>query len=371
MDIVSLDTWDENFFQKFAEFKNAIHADIPTSFPISVDELAIYFSPNSVFASDWKWHAFQLKHEGQILAQAIICFRKNSTEANLGFIDWKNNKEAAKLLTDTIEAFARSQDLRKIRTPVDLNFFLKYRIRLPGAKGNLYGEPVYPDYYHDLFQHAGYAVIGRWDTYEVKRWAGIVDFLQKRKGLKKKIHQSEKKTKTQIRSIRLKDWDNELRTIHDLFSRAYSKMPEFEPVSFPQFKAIYGDFKYLVNPLYSYIVEMEGVPVGFSINYVDPLPVLAPHKGKKLATWQKALLLLKLRANRGTYMISHIGKVPGPDGEELKGIQIQVSRRITLASFLMRRVVVTFQNENSPSRRSWNPKVWLHHATYVLYGKEL
>lgn len=148
-------------------------------------------------------------------------------------------------------------------------------------------------------------------------------------------------------------------------------MPEFEPVSFPQFKAIYGDFKYLVNPLYSYIVEMEGVPVGFSINYVDPLPVLAPHKGKKLATWQKALLLLKLRANRGTYMISHIGKVPGPDGEELKGIQIQVSRRITLASFLMRRVVVTFQNENSPSRRSWNPKVWLHHATYVLYGKEL
>jgi hypothetical protein len=31
--IDKIDSWDENFFNRFADFKNKIHKDIPTSFP--------------------------------------------------------------------------------------------------------------------------------------------------------------------------------------------------------------------------------------------------------------------------------------------------------------------------------------------------
>lgn len=376
MEIISRSSWDEAFFTDHIAFKHGIHKDILTSFPETLEDYARFFAPSSPFASDIGWRAFRVVRSGQIVAQAILCWRKGTDSGNVGFIDWLNEPEAAKLLIDEVTAAAKSEGLRSLKTPVDVNFFVKYRIRLPNGGPPLYGEPIYPDYYHELFRHTGFLVTGQWDTYRVRRWAGMKDFFLKRRRLSKvhgKGHTGvkEKAPKTKVRCVRLKDWENELKIIHDLFSRAYGHMPEFEPTSFEQFKVVYDDFKYIINPLYSYIVELQGKPVGFCINYVDPLPILAKLKGKKLATWQKALVLLRLRLNNGTYMITHVGKVPGPNGEEIKGVQIQVSRWITATSWYMRRFVVTFQNINSPSRRTWNPDVWEPHASYVLYGKDL
>ncbi len=279
-------------------------------------------------------------------------------------------------LISEIEEVARSVGLKNIKTPVDLNFFVKYRIRCPGGNTPFYGEPVYPDYYHDLFKLCGYEVIGNWDSYRIEKLRGIKDYLTKRWKLGHKKNGSHHKTKnkdlkTTIRCVRLHDWENELKIIYDLFSEAYSKMPEYESVSLEQFKVIYNDFKYIINPLFAYIIELRGKPVGFSINFVDPLPILAKYKGKKLSMIQKALVLAKLKLNNGTYLIAHVGKIPGPNGEEIKGVQIQVSNRISASVLAMRKVLVTFQNANSPSRRSFEEKLLTPYAQYVLYGKKL
>ena len=169
----------------------------------------------------------------------------------------------------------------------------------------------------------------------------------------------------------MSDWDNELKIIHSLFNEAYQNMPEWEPITFDQFKIIYDDFKYIINPLYCYIVELRGKPVGFSINFADPLPVLLKVKGKKLSTLQKAALLLKLRTNLSCFIIAHVGKIPGPNGEEIKGVQIQVSKRIQFIAGMMRKVLVTFQMKNSPSRRSFEERSQTSYAEYVLYGMDL
>jgi hypothetical protein len=148
-------------------------------------------------------------------------------------------------------------------------------------------------------------------------------------------------------------------------------MPEWEPISFAQFKIIYDDFKYIINPYYSYIVELRGRPVGFSINFADPLPVLAKVKGLKLSKVRKVLLFLQLRMNLSTLLIAHVGKIPGPQGEEIKGVQIQVSKRIQVIAAVMRTVLVTFQMKNSPSRRSFEERSQDSYSAYVLYGREL
>jgi hypothetical protein len=148
-------------------------------------------------------------------------------------------------------------------------------------------------------------------------------------------------------------------------------MPEWEPISFDQFKVIYDDFKYIINPWFAYIVELRGKPVGFSINFADPLPVLLKVKGKKLSTLEKALLFAKLRTNMSCFIIAHVGKIPGPNGEEIKGVQIQVSKRIQIFAGMMRKVLVTFQMTDSPSRRSFETKSQETYAQYVLYGRDL
>ncbi len=376
MKLIQTAVWDETFFEKFVSFRNDIQKEIINSFPEELLDYSKFFKPDSVFAPDYFWRAFMVLNEEKVLAKGILTWRKGSTTGNLGFIDWVNNPEGAKLLIDAVKAVGYENQLRFLKTPVDLNFYFRYRIKLPGGGDPFWGEPVYPDYYHELFRQTGFHVIGEWDTYRLYKIQGIIDYFGKRKSLAHKKQGSHSKTqdkslRTTLRCVNAKDWDNELRIIHSLFNEAYQTMPEWEPVTFEQFKLIYDDFKYIMNPYYSYIVLLRGKPVGFSINYVDPLPVLLKVKGKKLNLLQKALLMLKLRANIGTYMIAHVGKIPGPEGEEIKGVQIQVSKRIQVLVALMPRVLVTFQMKGSPSRRSFEEKSQIPYSQYVLYGQNL
>ena len=368
MRIESTSAWDTSFFEEFLTFKNKIHRDIPTSFTETIVDYEKYFSPNSVFAEDFKWHAFMVKRDGVVLAKAILCWKAGTAKGNLGFIDWENDLDAAKLLIENVCNCAKENQLTNLKTPVDINFFIKYRIKKPGSGKPFWGEPIYPDYYHTLFIKTGFGEIGRWDTYRLDIFHGIKDFFFKRKQLALK---GEKKLSPTIRCVRMKDWDNELKIIHGLFVEAYKSMPEWEPINFEQFKVIYDDFKYIINPWYSYIVELDGKPVGFNINFADPLKILKPVQGKNLSSFQKFLLFLKLRLNFSTFLIAHVGKIPGPNGEEIKGLQIQASKRLQFFVMLMRRVLVTFQVTNSPSRRSFESDSQRTYAQYVLYGREL
>jgi hypothetical protein len=370
------ETWETTFFDAFVDFRNEIHADVPTSFPETVKDYERFFAPGNPFADDLRWVAFLVRDGARVRAKAILSWRRDGTVGNLGFLDWENDRRAADLLVDGVVARARESGLASLKTPVDLNFYVKYRIKCPGGGKPFWGEPIYPDYYHDLFAATGFREIGRWDTYKIKRLKGIWDYLVKRKKLAKKPDGSHSKTKdkrlrTTVRCVRLSDWDGELRIIHNLFNEAYKNMPEWEPITFAQFKVIYDDFKYIINPYYAYIVELRGKPVGFSINFADPLPVLSRVKGKDLSPLRKALLLVELRANLSTLLIAHVGKIPGPNGEEIKGVQIQVSKRIQVLAAVMRTVLVTFQMKNSPSRRSFEERSQEAYSQYVLYGRDL
>ncbi|WPU64985.1 hypothetical protein [Peredibacter starrii] len=375
MNIQSVDVWDETFFTEFVNFRNKIHRDIEVSFPETNADYSRFFGPDSVFLSDFSWTAVMVKSD-KVLAKGILSWRKGTNQGNLGFLDWENNEEAAKILIKEIEQVAKKNNLTVLKTPIDLNFFVKYRIRVPGGEKPVWGEPVYPDYYHDLFEKTGFKEIGRWDTYRLKKIQGIIDYFLKRKKLAVKPTGSHSKTKnkglrTTIRCVRMNEWENELKIIHQLFTEAYKNMPEFETISFEQFKVIYDDFKYIIHPWYAYIVELRGKPVGFSINFADPLPILSQYKGKKPNLIQKAWIMARLRMNMSCFMIAHVGKIPGPNGEEIKGVQIQASKRIQFWGALMRKVLVTFQHTNSPSRRSFEEKSQTTYAQYVLYGKDL
>lgn len=376
MNIESTNIWNENFFKEFVAFKNKIHKDIPTSFPESLSDYEKYFSPTAVFAEDFKWEALVVRKGNLIIAKAILCWRKGSHQANLGFLDWEDDLAAAKLLIENVNLIAQKNEIQSLKTPVDINFFIKYRIKVPGTGKPFWGEPIYPDYYHTLFIKTGFSEIGRWDSYRIHKFQGIKDFFFKRKelALKGTVDHPKKKSDdlvTKIRCVRLKDWDNELKIIYGLFLEAYKSMPEWEPITFEQFKLVYDDFKYVINPWYSYIVELGGKPVGFSINFADPLPILNKYRGRKLNSLQRLILFLKLRLNLSSFLIAHVGKIPGPNGEEIKGVQIQASKRIQFFILLMKRVLVTFQVANSPSRRSFETDSQSSYAQYVLYGKKV
>lgn len=361
--------WDDAIFDSFISLKKELQSHLKTYFPETLEDYKKLLHPDSPFAQDYEWRGFLL-HEGTTLVgKAILAWRKNSKTGNLGFIDWINNEEVANTLIKSVEEFARKNNLDDIKTPIDLNFFVKYRLKSKGGGAPYFGEPIYPDYYEDLFVACGYSIVGKWDTYHIQRFATFVDMFKKRKKMEKRKHAFI--GKVNLRVIKLWDWDNELKIVYDLFVRSFSEMKEFEPITFEQFKLIYDDFKYIVHPLMSYVAELDGVPVGFSINYPDPLEILSKVKNQKLGPLKKAILLAKLKMNFKTLLIPYMGKVPGPNGEDIKGIFLKFAKLITVGVATADKTLVCYQSEDSPSRRPLDPNLSKLYASYVLYGKKL
>lgn len=367
--LITFDKWDESFFKSFVNFKKALQGHLITYFPENLEDYKKFFHPDSVFSSDITWKGFLVLSDEAVVAKAILVNQKGNLVGNLGFIDWIDHEEIARYLISAVEATAKEWGLKEIKTPVDVNFFVKYRIRCPGGGEPYYGEPIYPDYYHKLFNCCGYNVVGTWDTYQIKRLGTFLSLAKKRKMLKTRKHPHTEKVN--VRLLNLSDWDNELKIVYELFLKSFSGMPEFQPINFDQFKLLYDDFKYIAHPLLSYIVELKGTPIGFSINYPDPLETLARVKDKKLSKFDKILLLIKLRLNFKTLLMPYMGKVPGPNGEDVKGVFLKVSKLLTRGVLVSGKSLICYQSPDSPSRRPMDPDLLKEYAKYVLYGKKL
>ena len=367
--IEQFSAWDEVKIENFIQFKESLQGHLATYFPETVSEYKKLLHPTSPFAQDYQWSGFLVYQNKKIVAKAILAWRNGSLTGNLGYIDWENNLNVAKTLTDKVEAYARNMGLNEIKTPVDMNFFVKYRIKCPGGGAPYFGEPIYPDYYHDLFLGTGFQVVGSWDTYLIKRFSSFSNFIKKRKNFEKKKHDFH--DQVNVRFLKISDWESELKIVYKLFLDSFSSMPEFEPITFEQFKLVYDDFKYIIHPLLSYIVELNGTPVGFSINYPDPLAILTKVKNKKLSKLDQVLLMIKLRLNFKILLMPYMGKTKGPNGEDVKGVFLKISKLLAYGVAAAQKGLVCYQSPDSPSKRPIDPELVREYSKYVLYGKRL
>jgi hypothetical protein len=70
-------------------------------------------------------------------------------------------------------------------------------------------------------------------------------------------------------------------------------------------------------------------------------------------------------------LIAYVGKISGPNGEEIQGVQYLTSKKVWKWAMLMKKVLVCYQSLDSPSRRAWENNKLTSYAEYVLYGKDL
>ena len=121
--------WDDTKIELFIEFKKLMQSSLPTYFPETVEEYKKFLHPDSPFAKDYQWSGFLIHKNKKVVGKAILSWRNGSRIGNLGFIDWENNPEVAKLLTTKIEAYAKSLGLT-----MDLGTSAA-QSALPGAAG--------------------------------------------------------------------------------------------------------------------------------------------------------------------------------------------------------------------------------------------
>ncbi len=303
MIIQTTETWDEHFFIQFTDFKNQLFKNDPNIFNESLEDLKVFFKKESPVTKEYYWKAFLVIDQSHVLARGVLSFKQNSTIGQVGFLEFSERKDAAELLFQAIEAESKKLGLNELRGPVNINFFISYRWKLPNGGAPFYTEPVVPNYYHDYIKQSGFNISETWDTFKIDFKAANKRWKEKQNSIKKKP--SGKYNKIVIKHLWPWNFEKDLIIIHRLFVESYKQMGEYEEISFESFKILYKNFKYLVNPFFSYIAYFEDEPIGFVINIFDSLPILRRFAKKAPTSTEKVSLIAKLATNKDRLLIMY------------------------------------------------------------------
>ncbi|MBF0360835.1 MAG: hypothetical protein HQK49_07480 [Oligoflexia bacterium] len=389
-----IDSWNEDFFQQFIELRNQLYKEDDHFIAEDIERFKLLFRDSyEILNRIWIWRAlliFKISESGPIaIGRILVCYNTLNPHSvlNCGYFETIDNYQVCKLLFDNATEFAQEHNISSLKTPIDANFFVSYRIKISGNGEPFYGEPIYQDYYHSFFKEYGFLVCNTWYTTKAFRFKALKNFKRIDQSLKGRINTYQK---LQIRRIDFSRWDEELLLLHDLFNRSFNEMPEYEPISFSTFKELNSSLKYIACPFFSLIVEYNSKPVGFAISFFDPLKIILKAKKiekflNKYFSWPikkintintitKILTLIMLKLNHHTLLALYVGRVPTSEsGVEIKGIQAKLSRHMIFGSVLLlvKKILICYASETSGSNRSYKNDSRTNYATYVLYKKDL
>lgn len=366
--IKSIDCWDDNFFKNWIDLHYLLYSSRTDVLPEALADFKKILSAAELFP-DQRWVAVTVFDQLAPVARALVTVSSLKPElAKVGFIECVDDESIFKALWSEVECKARELGARSLKGPINFHFFHSYRMKIWGKSRPFYGEPQQPAYYQRLLESVGMQKLKTWDTFRIRFFRSRRQYGEIRTA-KKPEHV------LRIRSIRMSDFDREMAIIHKLFCETFSQMPEFEPVSLEAFKHLYSGFRYIISPLFAFIIEHEGTPVAFCVNFMDPQHVLLQHERLKKYVPESVLnlwTLLRLKLNFKRLLIMYVGRLPAPGGQEFKGIQSLVAKKMNLPVALsIPELYICYTAEDSPALKSYKEDQKEMLAQYGIWGKSL
>ncbi len=129
--------------------------------------------------------------------------------------------------------------------------------------------------------------------------------------IQKVVERLASRSKVTIRSINMKDFDNEVRRINEIYNKAWEQNWGFIPMTEEEFFYTAKDLKQIIDPCIALICEHEGQPVAFCLAIPDINQALIHLKGKLLPLGLLKLLWhTKVRNKIDGARIITIGVIP-------------------------------------------------------------
>ncbi len=117
-----------------------------------------------------------------------------------------------------------------------------------------------------------------------------------------------KKEKLTIRKVRMKDFQNEVQKVRDIYNNAWEENWGFVPMTEDEFKFIAANLKLAVDPDYVEFAEIDGKPVGFSLALPDINQAIKGLNGRLFPFGIIKFLLNKKKINQLRVIILGIKK---------------------------------------------------------------
>ncbi len=185
-----------------------------------------------------------------------------------GFFECINDKNAAKLLFDKAAGFVKENGMDTLRGPVSPSTNDECGLLVDGFdKPPVMLMPYNPEYYIDLLESFGFKKAK--DLYALWISKDVIKNEQMMSKLDRISDMILKKENLTIRKVNLKDFQNEVQKVREVYNNAWEENWGFVPMTGDEFKFIAANLKLAVDPMYVEFAELNGETVGFSLALPD------------------------------------------------------------------------------------------------------
>ncbi len=247
--------------------------------PLIMDRKKLIDRRKNPFYKHARMELFLAEREGKVVGRiGAIVNDNHNREHNenigfFGFFECVNEQPVADALFDAAAAWLKTQAVTAMRGPASPSVNDEYGLLVEGFdRPPMVLMPYNPPYYAGLIEGYGLQKVKDLYAYEV---SSKTVFTDKLKRVAKIVRDREGLV---VRTLDMKNFKNEVRTIRDLYSRGWERNWGEVPMTEDEFNYAAGDLKAIVDPDIVIIAEVKGKPVGFGMTLPDINQVLIKNR---------------------------------------------------------------------------------------------
>ncbi len=228
--------------------------------------------------------------------------RHKDDAGHFGFLEGTDDPEIFGALMQTAEEWLKARGMKKIVGPLSFSINDEVGLLVEGfdRPPSLMMGHAFP-YYGTQLERLGYTKAVDTIAYD---FDVNVDGLNDRS--RAIVNRLSSNPKVTVRSLNSKDFDNELRTIINIFNDAWWDNWGFVPFSEAEIKKLASDFKLLLEPEHVSIIEVDGEAAAFGLTIPNINEAIRDLNGRLLPFgWAKLgyrILTKKIRTARLPFM---------------------------------------------------------------------
>ena len=264
--------------------------------PLLMDRRKLIDRKNNPFYKHAEMELFLAERDGNVVGRigAIVNHNHNKEHSEnigfFGFFESIDDQAVANALYDTARHWLATRGVTAMRGPASPSVNDEYGLLVDGFDKSPAVLMTYnPEYYVRLVEGYGFVKVKDLYAYYVhkdkvftEKLVRVSEALEKREGMV-------------FRSLNMKKFDEEVRTIRELYNKGWSRNWGEVPMTEEEFDYVAKDLKPVVNPELVILAEINGKPVGFAMSLPDLNVVL---KGNRKGYFIPGLLRLLLFKKR-------------------------------------------------------------------------
>lgn len=238
-----------------------------------------------------------------------------------GFFECFDDQEAADALLQTACLWLKERGMEAVRGPANPSVNDEYGLLIDGFQHTpAILMPYNPPYYPRLIERAGFAKIKDLYAYYLDGKSVFTDKLVRGAEIVRK------RSGVTIRSIDMKNFENEVKIVRELYTRGWSRNWGEVPMTEEEFAWLAKDLKMVVDPRIVVIAELKGKPIGFGLALPDYNQILIRNRRGYLLPALVRILLFRRRIGYARVMV--LGVLPEYSKMGLGGLLFyEVGRR--------------------------------------------